>query len=226
MALQKTDLELFPEEYLLEEDEMGESGPQFDLIHYLVEVMRWLFHIENWYIAGNLELYHHTVKNSQNKITPDISVFKGIIISSEARRTMTSWTVGPGEIPPVIFEISSQSTWRSDIMVGENNKPEIYGRLGVKEYFAYDPNEPPVWRATRGRRLVGWRYENGNPLEISPDELGRLWSSELNSWLVADGPMLRLYDQTNNLRLTEGETYKRRAAELERQLRELKEGRE
>jgi Uma2 family endonuclease len=224
MALQKTDLELFPEEYLLEEDEMGESNAQFQLIRYLVAVLEWLFHIENWYIAGNLELYHHTVKNSQNKITPDISVFKGIIISPEARRTMSSWTVGPAEIPPVLFEISSASTWRSDIVGGEDNKPAIYGRLGVKEYFAYDPNEPAVWRATRGRRLLGWRYEKGNPVEILPDGSGRLWSNELNSWLVADGPMLQLYDRDNNLRLTEGETYKRRAAELEQQLRELKEG--
>lgn len=248
MALQKTDLELFPEEYLLEEDEMGESNAQFELIHYLVDVLKWLYHIEKWHIGGNLEFYHPAVKNSQNKITPDISVFKGILLSPQDKQGLSSWDIVPGqeEMPPVIFEISSRSTWRSDILSGENNKPAIYGRMGVKEYFAYDPNEPPVWRATRSRRLLGWRYENNIPKEIIPDGLGRIWSNELNSWLVADGFMLRLYDRDNNLRLTESQakekesrakdftieimgttiqTMNQRMAEMEQRLRKL-EGKE
>jgi hypothetical protein len=251
MAIHKTDLGLFPEEYLLEEDEMGESNAQFQLIRYLVSVLEWLFHIEKWQIAGNLEFYHPAVKNSQNKITPDICVFKGVFLSPYDKQTLSSWDIVPDqdEMPPVVFEISSRSTWRSDIQNGENNKPAIYGRMSFKEYFAYDPNEPPVWKAKRGRRLLGWRYENGQPVEIASDGSGRLWSNELNSWLVPDGPILRLYDRENTMRLTEKEVQEKqsrakdltieimgttiqtmnstmesmnqRMAEMERQLREL-----
>jgi hypothetical protein len=224
MALRKIDLDFFPEEYLLEEDDMGESNAQFQLIRYLVEVLEWLFRVEKWYIAGNLELYHPEVRNSQSKITPDVSVFKDIQISLQERQSLISWNIGPGQTtPPVVFEISSQSTWHSDIWAGEQRKPAIFGRMGVKEYFAYDPHEPPVWSGTNGRRLLGWRYENAEPIEIQPDEQGRLWSEELNSWLKTDGKYLRLYDRESNLRLTESEAAHQRIAELERQLRELKE---
>lgn len=223
MALRKTELGLFPEEYLLEEDEMGESNSQFQLIRYLVGVLEWLFRIEKWYIAGNLELYHPEIRNSQAKITPDISVFKGIEISAQERRSLTSWDISPGRAtPPVVFEISSRSTWRSDIWAGTDRKPAIFGRMGIKEYFAYDPHEPAVWSGTQGRRLLGWRYENAEPVEIPADQQGRLWSEELNSWLKADGNYLRLYDRENHLRLIETEAYQQRIAELERQLRELK----
>jgi Uma2 family endonuclease len=230
MALRKIDLDFFPEEYLLAEDEMGESNSQFQLIRYLVGVLEWLFRVEKWYIAGNLELYHPEIRNSQGKITPDISVFKDIEISAQERQSLTSWDISPGRAaPPVVFEISSRSTWHSDIWAGEQRKPAIFGRMGVKEYFAYDPHEPPVWSGTNDRRLLGWRYQNGEPVEILADEQGRLWSEELNSWLKADGNYLRLYDRENHLRLTESEakeiviqTNQQRIAELERQLRELK----
>ena len=105
----------------------------------------------------------------------------------------------------------------------------IYGRIGIKEYFAYDPHEPLVWEGTNDRRLLGWRYQNGMPVEIQSDEQGRLWSEELDSWLKAEGINLRLYDRENNLRLTENEAKDhdlqvkdQLIAELERQLRELK----
>src|SRR5258708_3886784 len=136
MALQKIDLGLFPEEYLLEEDEMGESYAQHQLIKYLIDVLEWLFRLENWCIAGNLELYHQEIRNTQNKITPDISVFKGFEIPPQQRQKLTSWNIERNQAPPpVLFEISSSSTWRSDILAGDDHKPAIYGRIAAKEYF-------------------------------------------------------------------------------------------
>jgi Uma2 family endonuclease len=230
MALRDTQLAYFPEEYLLEEDEMGESNSQFQLIKYLVEVLEWYYRAEQWLIAGNFELYHPAIQNSQGKITPDISVFKDVQIPVQEREGLTSWDISPERpAPPVVIEISSRSTWRSDIWAGEQRKPAIYDRIGVKEYFAYDPDQPPVWSGTGGRRLLGWRYTKGSPEEIQADEQDRLWSEELNSWLVADGSHLRLYDQQNNMRLKETEaqeitiqTNQQRIAELERQLKELR----
>jgi hypothetical protein len=40
---------------------------------------------------------------------------------------------------------------------------------------------------------------------------GRLWSPHLESFLVPDGALLRLYDSAGNLRLTKGEADARRA---------------
>ena len=73
----------YPHEYLLAEDEMGESGAQDRLLKYLVAVLDWLFHAEGWYIARNLTFFHPAIENSQHLISPDIAVFRGIVLSAE-----------------------------------------------------------------------------------------------------------------------------------------------
>jgi hypothetical protein len=45
---------------------------------------------------------------------------------------------------------------------------------------------------------------------------GSLWSPHLESFLVPDGALLRLYDSAGNLRLTKGEADAHRAEEAER----------
>ncbi len=49
--------------------------------------------------------------------------------------------------------------------------------MGVKEYFAYDPNKRPLLRET-SRRLFGWQLDKGGrvmrEMPMHPD--GRLWS--------------------------------------------------
>lgn len=237
MASPKYVLEDFPEEYLLVEDEAGWTGVQCNLIFYIYDILDRLFETEKWHIGGDLELYHPAIQNSRNMITPDISVFKGIKMSPKEKQDIQNWPITPkNPAPPVVFEFSTHLTWHSDISEGEHNKPDIYGRMGVKEYFAYDPNEPQIWQPAKGWRLLGWRYEKGIPFVMQPDKQGRLWSNELNSWLVPDGYKVRLYDQDNNLRLTEGETDKKesrakdlaietlnqRIAEMERELRKFK----
>jgi hypothetical protein len=83
--------------------------------------------------------------------------------------------------------------------------------MGVQEYVVYDPNEPRCWDDKP--RLRGWRLnpDTGTLDERVPDERGRLWSVHLDSWLVPDGPYLRLADRYGNMRLTGEETQARRA---------------
>ena len=75
--------------------------------------------------------------------------------------------------------------------------------MGVQEYFAYDPNLTPLAEAT-AHRLFGWRLDPVSqimtPLTLQPG--GYLWSRELDSFLVPDEQMLRLYDRNSQLRLT------------------------
>jgi Uma2 family endonuclease len=208
MALRKSEFfAIYPEEYLVEEDEdeMGESNSQFQLSNYLVEILKWYYQNQNWLVTGNLELHHPAIRNSQRKIVPDVLVFKDIDLSEEEQVNLTSWEIDEEHpVPPVVFEISSASTWRNDVQVGEHRKQSIYGRIGVREYFAYDPHPNPVWNNTDGRRLLGWRYASNSPVPqpISPNEQGRLWSEVLESWLGADGSHLRLYDRESQQRLT------------------------
>jgi Uma2 family endonuclease len=207
MTMSKTKIpEIYSEEYLIEEDEMSENGVQYQLVSYLVQVLLWYYHQANWYVIGNLMLIHPAIENSRHSITPDLSVFKGIEISQQRRKNMPSWRIDKNHpAPPVVFEISSDATWKYDIGMGEQQKPKIYGRIGVKEYYAYDPFQERVWQDEK-RKLLGWRYdEKGELIEIMPDERGWLWSDQLDSWLGADGEYLRVYERGGAKRLTAAE---------------------
>ncbi len=113
-----------------------------------------------------------------------------------------------GPAPQVVFEIASEETWKKDL----HEKPMQYALMGVEEYFAYDPNDPPAWRGT-SQRLFGWQLEKGKrAMRAMPvDASGRLWSPCLDSFLVPEMEYLRLYDSIGQPRPTEAEAQERRA---------------
>ncbi len=188
-----------------EEDLMGETSVHADLVHYLREVLKWLFHGQVCAIYDNLNFYQ-TANYKEYPLAPDIAVIKGV-----EHRSVRSWRVGKmGPAPQVVFEIASEETWKKDL----EEKPLKYGLMGVREYFAYDPNEPPLNRETT-RRLFGWQRDKGRgemrEMPVRPD--GSVWSQYLESLLVPDTKYLRLYDSARQLCLTgeEAEAEARRA---------------
>jgi Uma2 family endonuclease len=195
------EVEYYYDSHPTEEDLMGETSPHADLVHYLVEVLRWLSQGQTRAIYENLNIYQ-TNNKYEYPLAPDVAVFKGVI-----RRPIRSWKLGrSGSAPQVVFEIASEETWAKDL----EEKPARYARMGVHEYFAYDPNEPPLSRS-RSRRLFGWHGISGQAHEMTPASNGALWSAELASWLVPEGAFLRLYDSQGQPRLTGMEAEARRA---------------
>lgn len=93
-------------------------------------------------------------------------------------------------------------TWHKDL----TEKPGRYAGMGVQEYFAYDPNDPQLLRRLN-RRLFGWQLDpdERKMREMQPRFDGALWSPSLESWLVPDGVLLRLYDRSGQMRLTQAE---------------------
>jgi len=146
-----------------EEDLMGETSVHADLVHYLREVLKWLFHGQVCAIYDNLNFYQ-TANYKEYPLAPDIAVIKGV-----EHRSVRSWRVGKmGPAPQVVFEIASEETWKKDL----EEKPLKYGLMGVREYFAYDPNEPPLNRETT-HRLFGWQRDKGRgemrEMPVRPD---------------------------------------------------------
>src|SRR5437660_11958110 len=65
-------------------------------------------------------------------------------------------------------------------------------------------------------------YQDGSSMKEMPiGPGGSLWSPYLESWLVPDGAMLRLYDHSGQVRLTQAEAEARRAQVLAEKLRSL-----
>ncbi|MGB8348295.1 MAG: Uma2 family endonuclease [Ktedonobacteraceae bacterium] len=197
------------------EDLMGETFPHARLVHYLMEVLTWLLRVQTCAIYENFNFYQTSDEN-EYPLVPDIAVIKG-----ESEPATRSYRIGVyGPPPQVVFEFASSETWKRDLQ----EKPGEYDRMGVEEYYAYDPNQPPLSLSRRrGRRLFGWQLDRktGVLREIPLDGNGRLWSPLLQSYLVPDGTYLRFSDRFGNQCLTQAEEEKRRAEVMAKKLREL-----
>jgi Uma2 family endonuclease len=180
-----------------QEEDMPETIPHAKLIHYLIEVLAWLFHESLCTICENFAFFPPP-EHPGPPVAPDIAVIKGVPL-----QPFSSWQVDvTGPAPQVVFEILSKETWSKDLA----EKPALYGSLGVREYFVYDPNVPPLSSVT-ARRLFGWQFNSVLQQMMALPLLanGSLWSRELDSFLLPDQDMLRLYDRDWHRRLTEAE---------------------
>ena len=113
--------------------------------------------------------------------SPDVMFIPGV--GNHRRRSFRLWEEARG--PSLIFEITSEDTWRVDL--GE--KRDLYARLGVAEYFVFDPEVnyiDPV--------LQGFRLENGQYVALTPAADSSLESRELQLRLVPQDNWLRLVD--------------------------------
>lgn len=147
--------------------------------------------------------------------TPDLFVALGIPDPKARRNSFRSWLEG-GAIPAVIFEMASQKTWQENL----GKKRELYEKVGVKEYFIFDP-----LREFMESWVVGWRLARKRYREVKADAARRLKSEELEVWLEPDlrGLLLRLRDpETGALILLPEERIEelRKQREQEQKIRE------
>jgi Uma2 family endonuclease len=175
-----------------------------DLVDYLKQVLQWLYRLEGYQVNREINFYE-TDNPLEKPLYPDIFLMK----TREEFPAERGYRIGiDGPAPQVAIEVISKKTANTDLKV----KPGRYEAWGIAEYFAYDPRTRK--RKSNSPRLYGWRLVNGKYQELRPDELGRIWSEELDSWLVPDGEMLRLYDRDEHKRLTKAERLSERLRQL------------
>jgi Uma2 family endonuclease len=143
---------------------MGETDLHRDWMFRLLEIFRQRYRGQRVYIASDLLVYYE--EGSLSKfVVPDCFVV--LDCDPGRRRTFLTWK--EKRVPEVVFEVTSRGTSSTDIV----DKPVIYERMGVQEYFLYDPTasylEPP---------LQGYRLTNGTLREIAKTD-GRLRSETL-----------------------------------------------
>ena len=59
-----------------------------------------------------------------------------------------------GQAPAFALEVASPSTWRDDL----SRKRSVYSRLGVREYWQYDPDGAHLPARLQGERLTRSGY--------------------------------------------------------------------
>ena len=138
---------------------MGETDLHRDWMFRLLEIFRQRYRDQQVYIASDLLVYYEEGTPSKF-VVPDC--FVAMDCTPGRRRTFQTWK--EKRVPDVVFEVTSRGTSSIDIV----DKPVIYERMGVQEYFLYDPTasylEPP---------LQGYRMTNGSLHQIAETN-GRL----------------------------------------------------
>ena len=122
-------------------------------------------------MASNIILYWD-YNNPNNRHDPDILVARGV--GNHRRRSFRVWE--EGKLPCVLFEVASKNTWREDV----GPKYELYARLGIPEYFLFDPEDRYINPAA-----ARVSTEKGR---VRADQAGARRESDEQGVGIADGP--------------------------------------
>ena len=174
------------------------ANVMFDLIHALQARYADDMDVQ---VGGNL-LFYYEEGNPRASVSPDVYLTRGI--PKGPRDTYLLWEEG---LPPCfVIEVTSKSTSSEDL----RRKKALYERLGIEEYFLFDPREEYLNPRLQGYRLMKGRYQ-----PVSADGDGSLSSRTTGLILRPEGTNLRLIDAVTGERLLghREETEARRAAE-------------
>ena len=190
---------------------MAETDIHRNLMAELIAELESYFRDEpDVYVSGNLFIYY-VEGNPGKRVAPDVFVVRGV--GKRERRVYYLWKEGPA--PEVVFEISSRKTWGDDLQ----RKWLLYARLGIKEYFLFDPEYDYLDEA-----LVGYRLEDSQYTRMEVND-GRLYSETLKLELVDTGKTLRLFNPQTESFLptrTEVEQARQQAEEARQQAEEAR----
>ncbi|MEX2174768.1 MAG: Uma2 family endonuclease [Pirellulaceae bacterium] len=159
---------------------MGETDLHRAWMHRVYELLRRRHADQRVYVGCNLLVYYAEGSPFEFCV-PD--VFLTLDCDPGPRRVFKIWE--EQRAPDVVFEITSRSTRRED----EVFKPQSYAKIGVKEYFLYDPTADYLKPPLKGFRLAGDHRE-----PILPDAQGELACQVLGLRLRLDARELVLTD--------------------------------
>lgn len=175
-------------EYPCEDDEpLAETEYQYEPLTYAVAALKAYFSDrDDVYAQGDMFVYYR-MNDPRSVVAPDVFVVFGAL-GNHKRNSWLTWREGSRQ-PNFVLEIASESTWQWDA----SGKRDIYARIGVDEYWRFDPTGKCFNPVLIGERLVNGEYR---PIEVTDyDGTLRGRSDVLNLDIcVRDELELRLYD--------------------------------
>ena len=164
---------------------MADSDVQRNAIIYGIGALQVCFgKRRDVYVSGDLLMYYEE-GNPRASVAPDVFVVFGV--EDREREIYKLWE--EGEVPAFVLEVASRNTWRED----SGPKRGLYARLGVREYWQYDPSGRYLSPQLQGFRLAGEVYERW-PAAESMDGTLTLRSETLGLDLRVKGTHMRFHD--------------------------------
>ncbi len=174
-----------------ETDGMPLPDAPYQLTHFveIIYILKFFFRLRKDVAVSGDNFIYFKEGSPRANVSPDCFVLLGGNVQSiwDNNRYLV-WEVG--KAPDFVLEIGSPSTWRNDL--GE--KRDLYARLGVGEYWMFDPSGGDHYGfALRGETLVDGEYR---PLDMREDADGGVsgHSAVLNLELRWREGRLRFYD--------------------------------
>jgi len=149
---------------------VAESYDHLYAILTTLEVLKQYLRDRRATVLGNQYLYYASGK-PKLRVAPDVmAIFD---VEPGGRDNYKIWE--EGSVPSVIFEMTSPSTRDEDLTTKKN----LYERLGVREYWLFDPKGEWIEEQLRGYRLQGKTYQQiadfrSEPLQLRLQVEGKL----------------------------------------------------
>jgi hypothetical protein len=186
---------------------LAESYDHLCAIIAILEVLKVYLGGQQAMVLANQFLYY--VQGSpKQRVAPDVMVIFNV--EPGGRDNYKIWE--EGEVPSVIFEVTSPSTRSQD----EQEKKDLYQELGVLEYWQFDPRNEWI-----PGQLRGYRLQDSGSYGLIEDSCSQC----LNLRLAVEDKLLIFYRLDNGDRLLppgeladalQGERASRQEAEQER----------
>ena len=142
-------------------------------------------------VEGNRLLYY-IEGDTRSRVAPDVFVVFGV--PKRRRRIYLLWE--EGKAPDFVLEVTSRSTrW-----IDRGFKRDLYARLGVREYWLFDPAGDWLDPRLQGNRLSDGHYEPLSPTGIEGGERV-LHSTVLGLDVYVDRGEIRFRDPTTDRKL-------------------------
>ncbi len=158
-------LDAYPEIW----EPLPDAGMQEKPYLNIIEAIRgWYGERSNVFVSGNTGVYYEA-GNRRAVFRPDCYV----VFGEGADRLWWPYAYRVWEFgspPALALEIGSKSTWQNDL----SYKRELYARVGIGEYWRYDPTGGQFY----GEPLVGEYLVNGayRRFDLQPGPAGMVWA--------------------------------------------------
>ncbi len=166
---------------------MAETNPHVSHIINAREILRYWFRAESMVsVDANMFIFYQKGFPKQ-RVAPDVFVVWGV--PKKRRRSFKLWL--EEQAPQVIFEFTSRKTQDEDL----GTKRAIYARLGVAEYYLFDPYGEYLRPPLRGYQLTGEEYAMRAVEALAPPTFnGKHANGSLTGWqLISERLRLELW---------------------------------